>query len=396
MARSIAGLFHDRGSAEQAIADLKAAGFDASRIGIVTQDKEANKELAEEHGTRSTEGAVTGGIIGGSIGALLAAAGALVIPGIGPFISGGILATSVVGGAAGWLVGGLAGLGIPKEEAEYYEGQVQQGRTLVTVDAQGRDAEARSILLRDGAEDLQDRGFGGGYDAGATTTAATPAAERDTMGTPVQSNRADSTSSTEGDIRVPVVEEELVAAKRQTEEGRVHIHKDVIEEQQSVSVPVQRETVHVERVAVTDQDANVTDAFVERDIDVPLVGEEVVVGKRAHVVEEVRIHKDQVTENEQVTDTVRRERVVVDGVEEPMHSTTGTDVTTGTGVTNSGSMNSSVQDEGIRTASPIDENMRASGQGVGGAIRNAAETVKDKAQGVADTVADDTRRATDR
>jgi len=168
MARSIAGLFPERFEAEAAINDLKAAGFDPSRIGVVMRDKAESREVATAMGTESTEGAVSGGVIGGSLGALLAATGALVIPGIGPFISGGILATSLVGGAAGWLVGGLAGLGIPKEEAEYYEHHVQQGGVLVTVDAQGRDSEARSILLRNGAEDLQDRGFGGGFGGGMT------------------------------------------------------------------------------------------------------------------------------------------------------------------------------------------------------------------------------------
>ncbi len=168
MARAIAGLFNDRAAAEQAINDLKSAGFDGSRIGVVMQDKQQTKEFAQEHGTQSTETAVGGGIIGGTAGALLAATGALVIPGVGPFITGGILA-SLIGGAAGWLVGGLVGLGVPKEEAQYYEDRVHAGSTLVTVDAQGRDAEARQILLRDGAEDLQDRGYGGGYDTTMTS-----------------------------------------------------------------------------------------------------------------------------------------------------------------------------------------------------------------------------------
>lgn len=159
MARSIAGLFPDRQSAEQAIVDLKTAGFDASKMGIVLRDHDASIAVAREQGIPSTEGAVTGGLIGGSLGAILVAVGALAIPGVGPFISGGVLAT-LIGGTAGWLVGGLATLGIPEDEARYYEGEVQQGRALVTVDAGGRDEEARAIMLRDGAEDLRARGFG--------------------------------------------------------------------------------------------------------------------------------------------------------------------------------------------------------------------------------------------
>lgn len=157
MARSIAGLFEDQAQAARAIEDLQAAGIPADRIGLVTQDRQEAQELDKQYGTHSAEAAIGGGLIGGAAGALLAGTGALVIPGIGPFISGGILATALVGGAAGWLVGGLAGLGIPREEAVYYEDRVQQGATLLTIDPQGRDAEVRQILTRNGAEDPRDR-----------------------------------------------------------------------------------------------------------------------------------------------------------------------------------------------------------------------------------------------
>lgn len=160
MARPIAGLFPTRIAAEQAVADLRAAGFDPSRIGTVMPDSVESGKAVYQHGNQSTEGAVAGGIVGGTTGAILAAVGAIFIPGVGPFISGGILA-SLIGGAAGWLVGGLAGLGIPKEEAEYYETRVQQGSSLVTVDAEGREEVVREIMLRNGAEDLRARGYGG-------------------------------------------------------------------------------------------------------------------------------------------------------------------------------------------------------------------------------------------
>lgn len=116
-------------------------------------------------------------------------------------------------------------------------------------------------------------------------------------------------------IDVPVREEELVAGKRQEELGNVHIHKDVVQEQQTVTEPVMREEVHVERVPMQGQSATDigTDAFQERDIDVPVMGEELVVGKQARVTEEIRLRKDQITENQSVTDTVRKERVNIEG-----------------------------------------------------------------------------------
>jgi uncharacterized protein (TIGR02271 family) len=307
VARSIAGLFPDRSSAEQAIRDLKAAGFDQDRIGVVMRDKGETAAVTEEHGTKSTEGAVAGGIIGGTTGAILAAVGALVIPGVGPFISGGIL-VSLIGGAAGWLVGGLAGLGIPEDEARYYEEQVGQGRALVTVDAQGRDAEARAILLRDGAEDLQGRGFGG---SNIMDTAREPMASQSVGQQPVAQTTNDS------DLRIPVHEEELVVGKQMEQEGQVHIHRDVTTERQTVSVPLKKERVTVDRTTFQGDATDMgDDAFVDRDIDVPVMGETAVVGKRVSGVEEVLVHKDMVTDQQQVGDTVRKERVVVDGADD--------------------------------------------------------------------------------
>ncbi|HEX8033326.1 MAG TPA: general stress protein [Ktedonobacterales bacterium] len=153
MARPVVGVFSDRMSAERAITDLKDAGFDPSRMGLLMQNREETKEAAKDTGVKAAGGAVTGGVIGGALGAILAATGTFVIPGIGPFVSAGILATAIAGGAVGAIAGGLVGLGIPKPEAEYYEQRVRAGGVLVTVDAQGHDAEAREILLRDGAED---------------------------------------------------------------------------------------------------------------------------------------------------------------------------------------------------------------------------------------------------
>lgn len=154
MARVMIGLFDDRGSAEQAVIELKAAGFDPDRMGFVMRDQQEARQAADDVGGAHTGvGAATGGILGAGLGAILAATGAFVIPGIGPFVSAGILATAIVGGAAGALVGALVGLGIPREEAEYYNRRVEEGSALVTLDPEGREAEARTILLHHGAED---------------------------------------------------------------------------------------------------------------------------------------------------------------------------------------------------------------------------------------------------
>jgi uncharacterized protein (TIGR02271 family) len=119
----------------------------------------------------------------------------------------------------------------------------------------------------------------------------------------------------EGDVAMPVREEELTVNKERREAGRVRLRKDVVEERQSLNVPVTHEEVRVERVPVDEQHASDLgpDAFTEKDIDVPLMGEQVVTDKRAHVAEEVRLRKQAVTDQQRVSDTVKKERVRVEG-----------------------------------------------------------------------------------
>jgi uncharacterized protein (TIGR02271 family) len=80
-------------------------------------------------------------------------------------------------------------------------------------------------------------------------------------------------------------------------------------------VPVRREEVRVEREAITD--ANIGDAtdgpaISEEEHEVVLHAEEPVVEKRAVPQERVRLEKDAHTEQHEVSDTVRKERIDVD------------------------------------------------------------------------------------
>jgi hypothetical protein len=155
----VVGLFRKTIGAERAIRDLKDAGFTDTQIGVLMRDPDQERRLVEEAGTKAGEaaaaGAVTGGVLGGLVG-LLAGVGALVIPGVGPIIAGGALASTLagagIGAAAGGLLGALIGLGIPEEEARYYERGLQEGGILVSVGAGARAIEARNILVNAGAE----------------------------------------------------------------------------------------------------------------------------------------------------------------------------------------------------------------------------------------------------
>lgn len=120
------------------------------------------------------------------------------------------------------------------------------------------------------------------------------------------------TTNTTGDVVIPEYQEELVPEKVEQQEGMVHVHKDVVSEQQTVSAPVTHEQVEVERVPMHNQfDTPPSDAFQGEDIDIPLTGEQLVADKQVVETEEVRLHKQQVQEQEQVSGTVRREEVEV-------------------------------------------------------------------------------------
>jgi len=143
------------------------------------------------------------------------------------------------------------------------------------------------------------------------------------------------TDTVDDDITIPVVEEQLSVGTHEVRRGIVRVRKEVVSEQQSVNVPLREETVHVERHAVTGQYTGdvPANAFEELEIEIPLRGEEADVTKRAVVREEVEIDKDVVERNQQVTETVRREEVFVEGADNELGTrttdTTGFTETTG-------------------------------------------------------------------
>ncbi len=177
---TVIGVFDDRRAAQQAVAELRRVGFRDDQIGVVARD-EAREGVNTETGSRWEEGAATGIAAGAGLGALWGlgiVAG--VLPAIGPAIAGGVLASvlaSAAGGAAVvGVLGALVGLGIPEDEARFYEGEFHAGRTLVTVQAPGRYEEARDILRRHSAYDVESRRV-----APADTAATMRPAGADTM-----------------------------------------------------------------------------------------------------------------------------------------------------------------------------------------------------------------------
>lgn len=160
------GVFADLRLAQEAVSELKQAGFTDDQIGVIHRgpdgDAEGLSNAHEDAGSKAAEGAVTGMAAGASVGALWAigiAAGML--PAVGPVIAGGLLASvlaSAVGSAAvAGLVGALVALGVPEHEAKYYEDELRSGRTIVMVNSNGRHDQITTIFEQYGAYDMKGR-----------------------------------------------------------------------------------------------------------------------------------------------------------------------------------------------------------------------------------------------
>ena len=159
--RVVVGVFFERAFAEQALLDLRNNGFREDQIGFLVRDPETGTptEKLEEMapGSELDKGAATGAMTGGILGGVAGAAAALLIPGLGPAIAGGILTTTlggvVFGAAAGGLIGAFVHIGISEEHAHYYAQEFQQGRTIIIVQADERPLVAFDILKRNRAYD---------------------------------------------------------------------------------------------------------------------------------------------------------------------------------------------------------------------------------------------------
>ncbi len=179
--KTVSAVFDSHASAERAIADLRDAGVPDAALSVLGRE-EASVEQGVIDGTGHSDSVVTGGpaddtieskpvargLLGGAaLGSLLGVA-ALAIPGVGPFVAAGAIASTAIPGAmgAGALIGaGAGGLrealmhhGMHDEEATYYEEHLTEGRILVAVDAEtsGMDPnDLADILERAGGHNAR-------------------------------------------------------------------------------------------------------------------------------------------------------------------------------------------------------------------------------------------------
>lgn len=153
---TVIGVFQGHVAAEDAIRNLKDAGFPDRSIGMVARNDRGELVTEKAGATMAEEGLATGAVLGAGAGALVGlGVVAGTIPVIGPVLAIGTLGTVLLNAAAGaavaGVVGALVGMGIPEEDAKFYENELLGGRFLVSVEAGNREDEAWRILHMRGA-----------------------------------------------------------------------------------------------------------------------------------------------------------------------------------------------------------------------------------------------------
>jgi len=160
--KTVVGVFEQVSDAENAVNQLRLLGFQESQIGVTGRDWRDTTTTHETNESYAAEGA-TAGLVGGAGVGLLWGLGVVAgtMPIIGPAIAAGTLAaiasSAAAGAAAAGLGGMLIGMGIPREEAEYYESELSEGRILVTVDPDGREEAVRQVFRNHNAFDYSTR-----------------------------------------------------------------------------------------------------------------------------------------------------------------------------------------------------------------------------------------------
>ncbi|TWT01929.1 DUF2382 domain-containing protein [Planomicrobium sp. CPCC 101079] len=245
------------------------------------------------------------------------------------------------------------GMGLDQHEQEDYYRQVQNGKLVLYVDSDYGDSYDRYSQSYNSSSGTGHTSSETAAGFGSSTTSGLTSNDRDTLGsssdtsgtfgssssgtgstfgsTTDNDSTFGSTSGTTGSTagntfdssrdeanmtdeeRLRLHEERLNVGKERVQTGEVNVGKHVVEENQSIEVPVEREEVYVERRPVNEEVTG-TDTFRDTNdtINVPVSEERVNVSKKDVVSEEIVVGKKKVQDTEHVNETVRREVADID------------------------------------------------------------------------------------
>jgi uncharacterized protein (TIGR02271 family) len=257
-AQNVAGIFIDRESAHDALTELHHAGFRRVWLGVTRA----------EAGETTIEAENAGGFM----------------EQMGRFFSGEDSRGQALHAA-------LTAHGLTDEQARGIDAQIAPGNAIIIVDGENDVVEATDIIEETG---------------GKLAAAALAAPRATSLGARSADTAADAR-------RLELREERLSIDKQRVQSGEAQIGKRVVTQQQSVDVPVFHEELYIERRPASGTAAATQTPIGEGEvIHVPLMAERVDVSKRTVVNEEVVIGKRRIEGTERVSDSVRREELVVE------------------------------------------------------------------------------------
>lgn len=147
--RTVSALFSNTLQAKLAVTALVAYGIRTEEISII-----ANRSDGEWVESATGVAAGTGALVGGTAG-LLTGLGLLAIPGLGPIVAAGWLASTLTGAVSGAAIGGITGdvyrslleAGVSEMEANIYSAGLELGGTFLAVRISDEQYEAAERIL---------------------------------------------------------------------------------------------------------------------------------------------------------------------------------------------------------------------------------------------------------
>lgn len=302
---TVVGYFGDHADAERAVSALQDAGFTSAHLGVASRGGQTGSSASGSAVSSATHTA--GQKAEGAWDKLKNFFNPDPVEPYADERQSGDLASHEI--TPGYNYGSdfhetLQGMSVPQDQSKYFGhrfGSGDQG-AIVTVTAPGREAEARAILEKNGA-DL-------GENASTYDYASAP-----------------STTATEGQQNIQLLGEVLRVHKDRVSAGEVRFRKEVITDMQTVQVPVTREELVIERHAVDGTTAAQGTIGEGTEIRIPLTEERASLDKSTVVREEVSVGKRAIEEVENLSGETRREELVV---EDETKATANVGGTTGT------------------------------------------------------------------
>src|SRR4030095_13874546 len=138
--KAVVAVYNTHPEAEAGVKELQKGGFDTKKLSILGKDYHTEEHVVGYYnsGARLKYWGKMGALWGGLWGLLFGAA-FFWVPGVGPLLVAGPLASAIVAGLEGAVVGsglsalgaGLYGLGIPKNSVLQYESALKAGKYVL-------------------------------------------------------------------------------------------------------------------------------------------------------------------------------------------------------------------------------------------------------------------------